>query len=525
MSSLSYKIRSLINKDSDSGVWLANLRLEQKERPIVLKALNKSFAHNPESIDLFKLRSKAYMHIQNPSVLHLIDYGFMQSNFYHVTNHIKGFSLRLLIDTLSSKKLHLPLWFTLPVLYSVCQILRILQQNSVHFTRQVSPICRLNPSKMLITPKGTVHLTDTGIFTPFLLGTDSIEKRVYQAPELSSCYHDDIRADIYSIGAILWETVSGIAPASENCSNHESSVYSWLPESIHTFFYRSFNQDPKERYGSYEECAEAIRDVIREYKSKITHIEMANLLYVIFPESKWFEPSLKQLKDWIDKISHSDPEYYNWLNVFNKKYQSGVESQETISNPLFHISSVSPHESTKLIEHSSISILGLQKSTTTQIIKTKDLKTNFFSPFDKVTSSVKPVDIAAFQSDTTDTDGSSQMQDIWISTKTLRLSNIVNKSSGINSNDFAQTNLMTINNSTSDKIRTNYSKTADEINNNLKIGQDSFELGLSALKTKEYSRALQLFEEAFMKNPENKLYEINLSICKDIIKKRIESNN
>jgi tetratricopeptide (TPR) repeat protein len=113
---------------------------------------------------------------------------------------------------------------------------------------------------------------------------------------------------------------------------------------------------------------------------------------------------------------------------------------------------------------------------------------------------------------TPDNNNNSSKTDPWVSTRTLRLSGL---KLNIEENKPGYTSKSTIfKKSPEDTLL----KTASEIKNNITIGETSFELGFAALKSKDYATALKLFEEALLKEPDNKILEINIKQVKKFIK-------
>jgi serine/threonine protein kinase len=118
----------------------------------------------------------------------------------------------------------------------------------------------LKPENVLIQPDGTIKLMDFGIArmaarprgptrTSNLEGTP-----IYVAPEAVFCLQFDARTDIYALGIILYELISGETPSREEPIEFSPSV----PEHIQSAILRCTKQDPNDRFASIAEMRAAL---------------------------------------------------------------------------------------------------------------------------------------------------------------------------------------------------------------------------------------------------------------------------
>jgi hypothetical protein len=524
-----YKLQELINDDQHASLWLSKLHLDEevKDHLVVVKSL-KIQPSQFKYAEHFQERANAFLHLKHPSLTSLYDFGLMRGCFYVTQEYVEGFSLQQLLDALSSKRIHLPLWFILPIIYSIIQGVKAIHSNNKLLNPQrIEPILRLTPSKIIITSKGLVKMIESGIFTPFLNDTDDSRKKNYQAPEISCQPVPDQRSDIYSLGAVFFECVTGASPTKDSNLQQIASEHSWIPTEILTVFEKSIDQNPDKRFLNLDEFGFAIGNFIKYFDQKITHIELVNLLSILFPDSTHLSSSRKQIDTWFKTTEKKDPEKYAWITAFSQMYQNlNSSSTTTFVNPMQHFY-LAPLE--KSSQKNSVSILGLPKGTAIQpllgigrqlSLVSQSEQTNIKMPQCKFDNTDKQEDHNSTKVDypnvfktfkTPDNNNSSKI-DPWVSTRTLRLSGL---KLDIEENKPGYTSKSTIFKKSPEDT---FLKTASEINNNFNIGETSFELGFAALKSKDYTTALKLFEEALLKEPDNKILEINIKQVKKFIK-------
>ena len=528
---IKYKLQELINDDQHASLWLSKLHLEEeedKDHLVTVKSLKIKPSQFKNAEQFFQERANAFLHLKHPSLASLYDFGLMRGCFYVTQEYVEGFPLQQLFDALSSKRIHLPLWFILPIIYSIIQGVKAIHNNNKILNPQrIEPILRLTPSKIIITSKGLVKMIEPGIFTPFLNDTDNSRKKNYQAPETSAHPDTDQRADIYSLGAIFFECVTGGSPTRNSNLQEIGSEHSWIPEEILNIFKKSLDPNPEKRYSNLDELGFAIGNFIKYFDQKITHIELVNLLSILFPDSVNISSSRKQIDTWFKTIEIKDPEKYAWITAFRQMYQDLNSSPTTtFENPMQHFY-LAPLK--KPSEKNSVSILGLPKGTAIQPLIDIDHQLSLVSISNQadITMPRSESDNTAKQETHTSTkvvypnvfktfirpdSNNSSKIDPWVSTRTLRLSGL---KLNIAENNPGYTSKSTIFKKSPEDTML---KTASEINNTITIGETSFELGFAALKSKDYATALKLFEDALLKEPDNKILEINIKQVKKFMK-------
>jgi len=175
-------------------------------RDVILKRLNISGARS--ITERFKREAQLMLDFRNDRIVQVYDHFKEGQSFYIAMEYVNGISLSKLI----SKKRYLPSEIAMILLYEISQALKYAHDKGV-IHRDIKP------DNVLISKSGVVKLTDFGI----AMSKDSADQRLtremtlgtpaYMSPEqISDCSSVDKRADIYSLGVVLYEMVTGKSP-------------------------------------------------------------------------------------------------------------------------------------------------------------------------------------------------------------------------------------------------------------------------------------------------------------------------
>ncbi len=199
-----YEIREIIGVGGMAVVYKAYDTIES--RIVAIKILKQEFVSNAEFVRRFKNESKAIAVLSHPNIVKVYDVSFGDLIQYIVMEYIDGITLKQYIE--SSQKI--PWKNTVSI---IMQILRALQhahdKGIIH--RDVKP------QNIMLTHEGTIKVTDFGIArfarSDYKTITDKAIGSVhYISPEQARSEVTDEKADIYSLGVIMYEMLSGQLP-------------------------------------------------------------------------------------------------------------------------------------------------------------------------------------------------------------------------------------------------------------------------------------------------------------------------
>jgi len=203
-----YAIERPIARGGMADVFLARDR--QLDRPVAVKVLFPEFARDPTFVERFRREAQNAAMLNHPNIVSVYDYGQERGSYFIVMEYVEGPSVR---DVLKSDG-------PLPIM----QAARITAEiaGALDFAHRHGVVHRdVKPGNVLITPSGQVKVTDFGIAanptdaghglttTGAVIGTAT-----YFSPEQAQGYQVDGRTDVYALGVVLYEMVTGQPPFS-----------------------------------------------------------------------------------------------------------------------------------------------------------------------------------------------------------------------------------------------------------------------------------------------------------------------
>jgi serine/threonine-protein kinase len=183
-------------------------------KPVVIKRLWPQLARDREHIDLFLDEARISLQMSHPNVIHAYESGLDRERHYLTLEYLDGQPLKHVFDGAAVEGgLSLPLAFKI-----ICDVLAAL--DYIHALRDLSgrPLSivhrDVSPQNVFITYEGVVKVVDFGI-AQFVgthasqLSRDMKGRLAYMAPEQVAGQAVDRRADLFSVGVMLWELAVG----------------------------------------------------------------------------------------------------------------------------------------------------------------------------------------------------------------------------------------------------------------------------------------------------------------------------
>ena len=199
-----YEIKEIIGVGGMAVVYKAYDN--QENRTVAVKILKEEFISNEEFVRRFKNESKAIAMLSHPNIVKVYDVSFGDLIQYIVMEYIDGITLKEFIEREGSLRWKDAVHFTI-------QILKGLQhahdKGIVH--RDVKP------QNIMVLPDGTIKVTDFGIARFSRSEQRTITDKAigsvhYISPEQARGERTDEKADIYSVGVMLYEMLTGQLP-------------------------------------------------------------------------------------------------------------------------------------------------------------------------------------------------------------------------------------------------------------------------------------------------------------------------
>jgi eukaryotic-like serine/threonine-protein kinase len=251
-----------------ADVFLARDQL--LDRPVAVKVLFPQFAADPSFVQRFRREAQAAANLNHPSIVAVYDWGEHDNTYFIVMEYVEGRSLAELLR--AEGPLHPDR--AAEITTDVAAALGFAHRNgTVH--RDVKP------GNILITPGGQVKVTDFGIARAFGGGDDELTQAgsvmgtaTYFSPEQAQGRDVDPRSDLYSLGVVLFETLTGRPPFTgdspvaiaykhvQEAPPRPTSLNPAIPPALEGIIARLLAKNPAQRYAS----AEDLRGDLRRFR-------------------------------------------------------------------------------------------------------------------------------------------------------------------------------------------------------------------------------------------------------------------
>ena len=275
-----YKIAGVIAKGGMGVVYKA-IHPSLKRYVVIKKMTSRGNSLNAER---FKKEAQILMDMHSPYIVQLFDYFTEAGSRYMVEELVDGIAL----DKLIKKQTVLPPPVAMLILQDSCLALKHAHsKNIIHRD--------IKPGNILISRRGEIKLADFGIASDqedrennMTLSGMSLGTPAYMSPEqFEDSASVDTRADIYSLGIMLYEMVTGTKPypgefSMENFKIikrgryiHARKIDKHIPKDIEAIIHKMIRPNPKKRFQSIDQVLRAVKKYLRHFNVHDIRVHIA----------------------------------------------------------------------------------------------------------------------------------------------------------------------------------------------------------------------------------------------------------
>lgn len=259
-----YEIHELIGVGGMANVYRCTDTVDDRE--VAVKILKDEYLNNEEFIRRFKNESKAIAMLSHPNIVKVYDVSFGDMIQYIVMEYIDGITLKEYIDQQGIIE-----WKD--AIHLTAQILKALQH-----AHECGIVHRdIKPQNIMLLQDGTIKVTDFGIARFSDKSTRTMTEQAigsvhYIAPEQARGDATDGKTDIYSVGVMLYEMLTGKLPFDGDSAvtialmqlrstpKHPREINPGIPIGLEQITMKAMEKLPSDRYTS---AAEMLSDIER----------------------------------------------------------------------------------------------------------------------------------------------------------------------------------------------------------------------------------------------------------------------
>ncbi len=269
-----YELLKEIGSGGMANVYLANCRL--LKRNVAVKILKSEFANDKEFLERFNKEAQAAAAIQSPNIVNVYDVGHDGDIHYIVMEYVEGRTLKEYIEDngmLSWQE-------TAEYAAQICSALDKAHKNGI-IHRDIKP------QNIILTTDGILKVTDFGIARATSnetknMGESTMGSVHYFSPEQARGGYTDAKSDIYSLGIVMYELVTGVLPFNgespiaiaikhmqeKPVSPKEFNIS--IPLAVESIILKAMSKEQSLRYQSAEEMLADLNKVLHPDIPEIT---------------------------------------------------------------------------------------------------------------------------------------------------------------------------------------------------------------------------------------------------------------
>ncbi|GAP21775.1 serine/threonine-protein kinase [Leptolinea tardivitalis] len=270
-----YRVMECIGHGGMAEVYRG--RHEKLNRDVAIKVLHSSLTDDPAFIARFEREARLSASLRHPGIVQVYDFDTQGDSLFLVMEYIRGGTLKQTLEALRASGKYMPF----------DQVGRILKQiaSALDYAHTQGMLHRdLKPANILVDNSNVVFLTDFGISrmvdeaeitrTGSILGTPA-----YMSPEQCEGKTLTFASDLYSLGIILYEMLTGAVPFDAESPlavlqkqiaaplPDPRTIRSDLPESMVLLLKKALTKNPADRFSTASEMSRNFMNIIQPVQS------------------------------------------------------------------------------------------------------------------------------------------------------------------------------------------------------------------------------------------------------------------
>jgi len=278
--------------------------LEGFEKKLVVKRILPHLAENEDFVKMFLHEAKVAARLNHANIAQIFDLGREETtgSYYIAMEYIHGEDLRRISKQAEAQGRDLPVGLVMRMVADACAGLDYAHKRADEQGRPLDIVHRdVSPQNILVSFDGSVKVVDFGIAKAADQATVTRSgvlkgKYSYMSPEQAAGQRVDCRTDVFAIGVVLWELLTGtrlfkrasdvatLNAVAECRVDPPSSANPRLPPSVDVLVMRALTRDPNERFQEAVELQVAIEDWLVRNQQAASSAHLAAFMQDLYAE-------------------------------------------------------------------------------------------------------------------------------------------------------------------------------------------------------------------------------------------------
>lgn len=272
------------------------------ERPVVIKRILPHIAASPEFVEMLIDEAKIAVMLSHGNIAQIYDLGKVADDYFIVMEYVEGKTLSQMMKRLKTQGKLMPVAYAVYCCREIAAALDYMHRKTDDEGHPLHIIHRdISPQNAILSTAGTIKIIDFGIAKAKtkISTTDSgvlKGKFAYMSPEHAEGMKLDHRTDIFSLGVILFELLTGqrLFKGKTNMETVKrvkkakvpapSGIRSAIPKALDKIVFKALQKDREKRYASALDLEQDLTRFLLTHYPEFSPHEMVSYLQSLFPE-------------------------------------------------------------------------------------------------------------------------------------------------------------------------------------------------------------------------------------------------
>ena len=274
------------------------------EMPLVIKRILPHLSANQRFVDMFVVEAKIYVALQHQNIVQIYDFHKFQEQYFIALEFVEGRDLKTLMSRCKERQYSIPTPLALFIAHQICHGLEYAHTRTDDEGDNLGLVHRdLSPANILLSYTGEVKIADFGIAKAKkhaeITNSGVLKgKYRYMSPEQAHGATIDHRSDIFAVGILLYELLTGqplftadndkaLLDAVKKCQIIEPRKYNAsLSPRLNKIICRALHRNPNMRFQSAKDLQEALSEEMQPHTVSSLSRQLTGILNTLFAEDK-----------------------------------------------------------------------------------------------------------------------------------------------------------------------------------------------------------------------------------------------
>ncbi|HET8939562.1 MAG TPA: serine/threonine-protein kinase [Polyangiales bacterium] len=313
-----YRVIKRLEAGGMAEVYLGEASsLEGFKKRVAIKRVLPHLAQNENFIQMFLDEARLSARLSHANIVSVFDISARDDTYFLIMEFVDGANLKRILESLQRRGQRFPLPEAIYVCAEACRGLSYAHELHDEHGHPIGIVHRdISPPNIMITKQGEIKVADFGLAKA---GTQLSQtdpgvvkgKFSYLSPEAAAGREVDARADIFSLGIVLWEMLAGrrlflgetdyatVKLIQQANIPRLAPLNNSVDETFEELLLKALTRAPEDRYPSAQAFGDALTGYLFARQLKVTHYDIATLVNTAISEDA---PSSKNESSLIDRL-------------------------------------------------------------------------------------------------------------------------------------------------------------------------------------------------------------------------------